>query len=480
MSVVYVDSKERNFKNSLDLNLKKEKRKVETPKVPQPRLAGLLALKTPAKKKEDILEESAADRQAVKDFVEQISEVMESWVVHYFSIRYADEAERVSLRKESVEAVEQIQRLLEAGGDPDLQKHARVAYALALVRSCPNTIFALKEVQYGFRASNGMAELPGLINVKLGGVDPVLKSASEKDHGAFQVLRRFFVVRGLRGEDRDFVAKRLVELSVAVVKRMEDERAEYEERVRKDAKDGAEAELLAGKAGTYLIHIPDEHRRGQNLRGGLVAVGSDGKEVRIVRAAGGVYKRAQQLMGVFIPLRTLGEAEFQLNYFEKNQDLYKAKWGLHDLLRRGIAAWEEEKERKAKVADFQGKADASRTALAERATVSEEEWLVDGKDGSAVVYYGRRPWEVMSADGKITRFFEVSCLVERREDSHIRLVALPEFPENLKELFAGDEIRGWHHPGENYMKSTWPLGSFLRKCAGMARGRRQRGQTVAS
>ena len=408
---------------------------------------------------EDIVSPKEEIAEAIKEAARQkryfdgIGNKMADWVANLLELYSKNRTERELLAHKIREYEEVFAKHLvpQMHPDPDDGRlpypiwKARLAYAEAMIAST-TTRDSLSDIIEG---SKFYKNLPGLI--QLGVMERVGQVA--KAAVIVQIFTETYKLNGSRGE-----ACRLKELLETTADRIKvANRANY-------AKDKTfkmqyvtipdSRRIYMGSPGFALIHVPIGHL------GGDMVVESNGENLKVFVAIGN--KEFQEIMQeiadaqISIPISSLREERFVYKKGLSEQDNYYCQV-LHNMLRRGKAALDENDVRQSRVKEYQAKADTERTTFKVKANISNYDWLQKSGNGTALIYLGRKPWIVKKGDQE-EKYYEVFFLIERSKNGDIRI---PEYPSHLKGLF-GDTFADWFSSGERYENTKYPLSAILK------------------
>ncbi len=211
-----------------------------------------------------------------------------------------------------------------------------------------------------------------------------------------------------------------------------------------------------------------DNREHFRREGGIVirvAHGERGPAIVMVAGYGGVEQDAERICeaNAFITLTSLRHDRLQLNQ-KVEPAQYWAITQLHRLVRLGIVEAAGQEKRNSAKAEFNTACHAEREALAAKAVLSADEFLVDEKVGTAVVHWAPGAFEWRNRYDRENRqklpdlrVWHLFGLFERDEQGRIRVA---ECPDRLVEFFAGH--RDFEVAGQEYSE-LGKLGVVLRR-----------------
>ena len=395
--------------------------------------------------------QKAADRAEFDSFVEQVNESMSAAVADMWSIREADETTQRLYRARATELDRDVAEMLSY--EAPFRLPAQLAYAEALVAGCPARRDAIGWM------------LEKLVN---DGFLEIVEGDGVRIYG-----QNYRLGADVRAEVR---AQRVAQsIEALVTKAVELGKVQFEaERVALVTKAGGanqltSEEVLAGKAGRVLLRVPDKNGNdGRFFKGGyLLAEVVDGK-IQVLDTIGGIRKIGSQLAeeGTYLPVSQLTNERLNFGTTRFPVDVFNRLVAIHDMVRRGIVELQREEAEIKKAAEagdrktaYNTQVAAEREALAAKATATSTEFFPEKAVGVAFVDYGKGTFDVKDREtGKVTSWWNVILLVERREDGQIRIV---ETPERLKGLFPESAFE-WTDPGDKFSGLGYPLGPILR------------------
>lgn len=316
---------------------------------------------------------------------------------------------------------------------------AQIAFADALIKNCP-------EFREWFEITLEELLEAGFL-VQLEG-----NSKGSKFYGAFYGLNELF-------DKNDSAMKVWGSLKNLYERTLETQHRLREARQKELIADAGEqislAELKEKKAGKIILQVPDL-KNPTNRYPFLVK--SDGERIFPIRALGGIERVVGEIVeaGVSVPVSSLSLPDAGL----------RGKAGiLHSILRRTIQVAEREEKEKARVAEQKAKSaeefqkridglradqEADRQILRPKATLNDQEFLVDRKPGIWFMDFGTRPFTAKVWNEKTKRrenkpVHGLMALLERDELSKVRAI---ECPEVLNEFFVGH--REFVAEGDNF------------------------------
>lgn len=408
-------------------------------KVVVPRVAALITSK---EERDAQLAEFSATREA-------IATAMADAVRNLRYVEYEATAEEASIlqsaRDESEQAI-----ITMLGYEPPYRAVSVLAYASALVRTCPET--------------KGWVEDAAKRLVEVGFLKPA------ESHNAVRVYNAGYVPAGDYGKSAEAgeVLKNLADLvgreRIAAKQRFEAKKAEL------DAAVGGNplsiADLKAGKDGRLVLHVPDQIvKRGSDTRtykGGFALVDSAGGKVRILDGAGGLARISAQLneLGVYVGVSQLEAEKIDLGNVRVPEETFRSIVTLQKLLQRGLIEADEKSasiERKTK---FHEEADSERQALAGKATLTSPQFfLLDAVGTCLVDPLGHKPFVANQGKKNEARTFEVFALVARDEKGRIRVA---EAPERLTPDFFEVGDKEFKPAGDRFAGLSWRLRTLLK------------------
>jgi len=394
--------------------------------------------------------QKAADRAEFDSFVDQVNESMSAAVADMWSIREADETTQRLYRARATELDRDVAEMLSY--EAPFRLPAQLAYAEALVAGCPTRRDAISWVLDRLVAD-------GFLEVSDAGV----RIYGENYRLGADVRAE---VRAQRGAQS---------IEALVTKAVELGKVQFEaERVALVTKAGGanqltSEEVLAGKAGRVLLRVPDKSGSdGRFFKGGYLLVEVIDGKVAVLDAIGGIRKIGSQLAeeGTYLPVSQLVNERLNFGTTRFPPEVFNRLVAIHDMVRRGIVELQREEAEIKKAAEagdrktaYNTQVAAEREALAAKATATSTEFFPEKAVGVAFVDYGKGTFDVKDREtGKVTSWWNVILLVERREDGQIRIV---ETPERLKGLFPESAFE-WTDPGDKFSGLGYPLGPILR------------------
>lgn len=440
-----VSSVEQAMKDALEKKSVKAAQQVAKAAVLIMRIPTIRRMETTAVKQEIV--DKAVEQ--VRDYLSAINDHMSDLVARMEVINNASREERAVRGSELKELEAEVLTHLN-GEEEMLRSAARWAYAKALVANAKPTPWSVLAVIGGRKLS----ELPGLI--KLGMVSEVM-GEPERNKVSATVYGATYVFNGRRDE-----ASALAEALIGLATRAAASAREYWDGIRDEILKQATVEdplqlREEGAVGRFAIPVPDDKFGNKVLLGGILLVESDGKNVKVLQAAGHIKRVMEEIRDAdtFVSVSSLSEDRLP---FIPDKELFRRVEILHAVLRRGLEEAEKEAARNKRVAEFKAKADAERQGLQAKATISAVEWLSTGIAGTTLIYLGRKPWMVTDRNTKKeTPHFEVYFLVERDAEGKVRIT---EYPERLKRLF-GARFSEFVKAGERFEGLKYPLGFML-------------------
>jgi len=209
-------------------------------------------------------------------------------------------------------------------------------------------------------------------------------------------------------------------------------------------------QLFGGKPGNYIMEVPPEKTsNGKWLSGGVLRVASNGDYITPLEAMGGIESAIEKAKDLGARLQVKSLKESKPPFFPRGDPDFGAKVRfLWHIIRRAKRLEDE------------------RVAFPERATVTPEEFFLEGKTGVCLVDLGQIVWEEADQQGKVkNRHYSVFFLVRRFETEGIKRLSIVEVPDHLVDLLA--PCMGEYEEGEKFQGCPWPLLGILRE------GRRQ-------
>lgn len=409
------------------------------------RIPMIRRVETTAEKRE-VLDKAVAE---VRQYIAAIPDHMSDLVARVETINGVSHEERAIRANEFKELESEVLTHLNSE-EEILRSAARWAYAKALVANAKPSRWNVLAVLKGRKLS----ELPGLINL---GIAAEVVGEPEKNKASAKIYGATYIFNGRRDE-ASALAESLKDLATRSAAIAREYWGGVVDGIEDQATEKNPLQLREDVAGRFAISVPDDKSGEKVLLGGILLVESDGKNVKILQAAGHFQRIMEEIRdaGTFVAVSSLSEDRLP---FIPDKELFWRVRILHAVLRRGLEEAEKEAAREKRAADFKAKADTEREALMAKTTVSAAEWLFNGAPGSAVIYLGRKPW--MIADRKTkneTPYFDVFFLVERDGDGKVRLA---EYPERLEPLFRS-QFSKFVKAGERFEGLKYPLGSMLR------------------
>lgn len=404
-------------------------------------------------------EQFEQERRNRETFIAQIGPQMHDWVLCLRNLDELPDEDRKFCSETEQQVVGAINRVL-SDEDLDYRTSARLAWADALVRTCPARRGPVTEtlerfVKDGFLVVVENGEQKQGVVVRIYSKNYTLGVELRKNPQAQAVL-----------EALNQLAARTAERGKKV---FQDRVAELEAQVGEKVL--TPAEVRAGEDGRAILPVTDKVREsdGRFFRGGPILVEVHEGKVRVLDGAGAVQFFARQLgeSGAFLGIGQLANERIDLGTARVPPEVFNRLVAIHDMVRRGLANAEQAEAWEAHKAEYWAKMDAEREELRSKATLSPEEFF-EGKIGIAFVDFGTKPYIVRKKgdDGQIReeKVRGVFCLVERRDDGQIRV---SECPDRLKTFFGG--CQDWASPAERFEGLDQPLRGFLRACYGNSR-----------
>lgn len=223
-------------------------------------------------------------------------------------------------------------------------------------------------------------------------------------------------------------------------------------------------EFLAGTSGKFALGIPPEEVRKTDgttdfwRGGGTLLMQSDGENATPLAATGTIQNAVAEAknLGIHLKLQSL---EWEIPPFIKAlpPDMSRKIQLIWYLIKRGLQALEEKQQRQ-----------ALKEKLAEKATVTSEQFLLEGKEGVCLVQF-EQDWEERAPDGQVVnRVTDPFFLVERytQDEGNQRFILLVEVPPHFEALLK--PCMGGHLEGDKFSGVPHPLGTMLRNAYGQA------------
>lgn len=210
-----------------------------------------------------------------------------------------------------------------------------------------------------------------------------------------------------------------------------------------------------GKDGRIILPVPDRKFETQFQGNGYLLISVETGRIRVIDGIGGISRVARELAEArtFIHVSQLQGERISLND-RVPSDAFQHILDLFKLLKRGIPAAQEEKRRLEAKAEFKNRCNAERL-MSKDATVSKQEWLLEGKVGLGFIDNGTGFFEQRSG-GDAKKIWQIFALFERNETGQIRVA---RFPERLAEFFA--DYTEFQEPGEKFSRLSH-VGIILR------------------
>lgn len=207
-------------------------------------------------------------------------------------------------------------------------------------------------------------------------------------------------------------------------------------------------ELFDGLPGECAVEVPPEKvtQNGQPLwlKGGVLRVKSDGEYIVPEDAMGGIEAAIQQARELKIGL--------QLQSLKRTNPPF-------------IKGLEPTKGNKIRLLWYllqrAKRLDEERRAFPGHATVSPEQFFLEGEPGICLVNLCQEVWEVKDAEGNVVnRIHSIFFLVSREEKEGTKKIHIVEVPNHLVDLFA--PCMGEYEEGNKFAGCPWPLMGVLR------------------
>lgn len=397
-------------------------------------------------------EDRTAMLEGLAEFKKAIPSVMHDIVAFRRDVSGLSPEEQLSYKPQLDQANSLVAEYLNRPGAAGVT--AKVAYADALVRTCPEERRAVIETG------------DELLRIRF--TDEV----SSQRRGSVSVYNRFFapdsdlskipgveeVMKALAGlVDRTRAAgRKFFEESFQSLQKRE---GEVGEPLSVD-------EILFGKNGRRILPIPDQREtvRGEFrvYKGGLFLVEVTDGEISIIDAAGGVHRLLDRFVGLSLSVDILGSEEFRPEERIEDSSEFSNLKLMFKLLRLGVTEGREAEAKAEGREAFKSQVESEREALKAKATLSQTEAHIAQLPGLFVQDWGPKFDERTGRRDKRgnpivhTVWYPVS-LVERNANGLVRVV---ETPERLKEFFAPH--MNFLEPGDSY-SSLGKLGVLLRR-----------------
>ncbi|MBI2676680.1 MAG: hypothetical protein HYX21_01835 [Candidatus Yanofskybacteria bacterium] len=225
-------------------------------------------------------------------------------------------------------------------------------------------------------------------------------------------------------------------------------------------------EILSGKDGRRILPIPDQKEtvRGEArfYKGGLLLVEITDGEVSVIGAAGGVHRLLDRLAGLSLSVDLLGNEEFKpAERIEDSSEFSSLKLA-HRLLRLGLTEGKKEEEKAEGREIFKAEVEAECEALKAKASLTRAEAHIGQLPGTFLQNWGPRFDQRTGRRDKrgeplVNVVWYPLSLVERNSEGLIRVV---EAPERLRGFFAPH--MNFAEPGDQYSE-LGKLGVLLRR-----------------
>lgn len=392
------------------------------------------------------LEERAQNAEILRQFRHDVVVAMFDHVNQIRAIdALADEDERTTeagARKESCQAI----ATMLSYEEPSYKESALLAYADALVKTCPE-----------FRSAV-VAMLDDLCRV--GFLTEVAEGKGIRIYGQYYALAEGFSKNSEARAVGESISQ-LVSRTVAAGKeRFEADFAAIKTAVGENPL--SIAELKAGKDGRIILETPNHQHRERFFKGGflLLELSSEG-QIRVLDGAGGCQRIARQLAeaGVFIWNTQLDSERLEMKE-RLPEEVFRNALILHGLIYRGVAEAAKAEAVDQRKAEFKEQVAAERETLKGLATLTPVEFFLFERVGTTVLDpLERAPFKVFSQKPgeKPTLIYDVFALIEREETGRIRVA---DCPERLNFFFA--DFRDFVPAGEKFSAIRWPFRVLLR------------------
>lgn len=398
-------------------------------------------------------EDRVAMMEGLAEFKKQIPSVLHDIVAFRRDVSGLTPEEQLSYKAQLDQANGMVAEYLNRPGAAGVT--AKVAYADALVRTCPEERRAVIETA------------DELLRIRF--TDEV----SSQRRGSVAVYNRSFVA------DTDLARIPGVEEVMKALAGLVDRtraagRKFFEESLQSLQKREGEVdgepltmdEILSGKDGRRILPIPDQKEtvRGEFrvYKGGLFLVEVIDGEVSIIDAAGGVHRLLDRLAGLSFSVDLLGNEEFRPEERIEDSSEFSNLKLMFKLLKLGVTEGREAEAKAEGRESFKAQVETEREALKAKANLSQTEAHIAQLPGLFVQDWGPKFDERTGRRDKRgnpivhTVWFPI-CLAERNSNGLIRVV---ETPERLAEFFAPH--MNFAEPGDAY-SSLGKLGVLLRR-----------------
>lgn len=393
----------------------------------------------------DILAEPEARKKALEEFNAFKTEVGIQMPAMVERLRLIDSMgeEEGSLYTEVYEEIQRAVATMLSYGESAARNVSVLAYAKAVVTTCPTYRGAVESTMEKLVATGFIALVTGTAGTA--------RNASQ--------VRVYSSIYGLTDSfSRNAEAQNVLgEINSLVRRTVEAGRSRFQQDLA-DLCQKAEglgqisvADLVQGVAGHILLEVPDtQSEDGKVFKGGWILVKSSDRRITPVSAAGYIQRQVEDIAGkIFVYADQLGQSS--LNTGKRlDREVFHSTLQLWRWINSAIELAAQKAAQSAAKAEWEMKVAAERDALRPQATLTPEEFFLEGKVG--IVFYdfgaGRAfEWRNRSAEGQqqTVDLYDVFALVERAPNGQIRALA---FPERLRGFFA--EHGEFMEPGDRF------------------------------
>lgn len=393
----------------------------------------------------DITEGIEGRRRALEEFNSFKAEVnlqMPAMVGQLRLIESMEEEER-SLYVEMYNEVQNAVATMLSYGESAARNVSVLAYAKANVATCPTYRGAIEKTMEQLAAT-------GFISLVTGTTGTARNASQVRVYSNIYGLTDAFV----RSAEAQNV---LNEINGLVRRTVEAGRARFQQDladIRQKAEELGQitiADLAQGVAGYLLLEVPDTQADGKIFKGGWLLVKSSDRRITPVAAAGYIQRMAEEMVvgKIFIYADQVGQSI--LNTGKRlDREVFYSTLQLWRWVNSAVELAAQKAAQTAAQAEWEVKVTAERDALRPQATLSPEEFFLEGKTGIVFYDFGQgRPfeWRTKSVEGQQTSIdlYDLFALVERAPNGQIRVSG---FPERLREFFA--EHGEFMEPGDRF------------------------------